>query len=149
MVTIFPIEIDEVTKQMLLHLIERKKEWDELETKQKWMKWCAILVFVAFASYLYVAIIRPSQGTIDRMISLFLDNSFHLYMLMFVFSIYWGSSFYKKKCEKAEQEFHALRCEMIQKSTDLFRTEDAWNARHLLFAWMKNEHDINLYYENK
>jgi hypothetical protein len=56
---------------------------------------------------------------------------------------------FREKKEKAEKEFHALRCEIIDKSKDLWKKEESWTSRHLVFEMMKKTFDINLYHENK
>ncbi|MEW8986220.1 MAG: DUF2663 family protein, partial [Bacillus sp. (in: firmicutes)] len=56
---------------------------------------------------------------------------------------------FRNKRDKAEKEFHALRCEIIDKSKDLWRKEEAWSNRHLVFEMMKKNYDINLFHENK
>lgn len=55
----------------------------------------------------------------------------------------------RQKVDKLEEEFHALRCEIIDKSTDLWNTDEAWRNRHLVFRMMKEQYGINLYHENK
>lgn len=70
------------------------------------------------------------------------------WFVAFISSFGWLVSFYKKKSEKAEQDFHALRCELIQKSSELLQKE-TWEKRHILYAWLKDKYDISLYHENK
>ncbi len=70
-------------------------------------------------------------------------------MLIVIFGLYGLMNVYRQKRDKAEKEFHALRCEIIDKSKDLWKKEDAWNNRHLVFEMMKQNYDINLYHENK
>lgn len=62
---------------------------------------------------------------------------------------YCTSYYFKKKEEKSETDFHKLRCEIIQKSTDLWPQPDKWKARESVFHMMKHKYDINLYFESK
>jgi hypothetical protein len=55
----------------------------------------------------------------------------------------------KKKLDKAEKEFQLLRCEIINKSKQLWEKEEEWKNRHKVFEMMKKNYDINLYHENK
>ena len=81
-------------------------------------------------------------------------NSFFVFvfiilsMLLLAF-MYGGMLYYKKKMDKAEKEFHALRCEIIDRSKDLWKNDVAWKNRHILFNKFKDLYDINLFHENK
>jgi hypothetical protein len=83
------------------------------------------------------------------MFSAFLAQTYNLYALIFIFGLYGLMNLLKEKKDKAEKEYHALRCEIIDKSKDLWKQEDAWRNRHLVFEMMKKNYDINLYHENK
>ncbi len=139
--------IDEVTKQMLRGVVEKKEKWERLKTRVRALQIITFFGFAAFFAYAVFYIVFPSE-TIASVITAFLRKVEHLYILLLLFTSYWGILFYKKKCDKAEQEFHALRCEIIQKSADLWKDEHAWKERYQLFEMMKAKYDINLYYEN-
>jgi len=138
---------DEVTKQMLLGVIEKKEKWDQLKTKVRALQVMTSAGCMAFFSYIIWKIVFP-YATVSSMIVVFFSRFEHMFILLLLVTAYWGILFYKKKCDKAEEEFHALRCEIIQKSADLWRNEDEWNKRHQWFTIMKTEYDINLFYEN-
>ena len=55
----------------------------------------------------------------------------------------------KKKMDKAEKEFHALRCEIVDRSKDFWKREEVWRERHKIFNVLKENYGINLYHENK
>ncbi len=132
---------------MLLGVIEKKEKWERLEKKVKTLKIVTFVGFVSFFSYIFWKIVVPN-GTAASVIAAFLGRLEHLYMLLLLFTAYWGILFYQGKCDKAEEEFHALRCEIIQKSSDLWRDETEWNERHKWFQVLKEKYDINLFYEN-
>ncbi|MBA2874990.1 YpbF family protein [Thermaerobacillus caldiproteolyticus] len=140
-------EIDGVTKQMLLGVIEKKEKWDRLKMRVKMLQAVTFLGFLTFFLYIIFYVVAPSK-TIASIITMFFESGKHLYILLLLFTSYWGVLFLKKKCDKAEEEFHALRCEIIQKSTDLWKDERAWKERHKLFEMIKEKYDINLYYEH-
>jgi hypothetical protein len=145
----FHENIDEVTKQMVLAVIEKKQKFERLKTRVTALQ---IITFIGFSSFfIYVAlfIVYPNYLIISSIIDDFLNRPEHLYILLILFSMYWSILFYQKKCDKAEEEFHALRCEIIQKSNDLWKEKEEWKERYKLFEWMKKQYDINLYYENK
>jgi hypothetical protein len=141
--------IDEVTRQMLLGVIEKKQKFERMKMIVKTMQVITFIGFSVFAIYFVLYIVYPNNLIIESIIADFLNHLEHLYILLVLFSAYWSVLFYQKKCEKAEEEFHALRCEIIQKSADLWKDEKEWKERYKLFEMMKKEYDINLYYENK
>ncbi|EMT47346.1 MULTISPECIES: YpbF family protein [Anoxybacillus] len=145
---IFPIDLDEVTKVILQRIIAHKKEWIDMEKRMKWALILFLFSLILFGLYTYQTIFIPNHTSIQRMIGAIIHDERMLSFVAFVSSVGWLVSFYKKKSEKAEQDFHALRCEFIQKSSELLQ-EEAWKKRHLLFTWMKETYDIQLYHENK
>ena len=83
------------------------------------------------------------------MFSSFVGQETNLYFLVAAGGLFGLMNLLKAKREKAEKEFHALRCEIIDKSKDLWKKEDEWKNRHLVYETMKKHYDINLYHENK
>jgi positive regulator of sigma E activity len=141
------LHIDEVTKQMLFGVIEKKQKWERLKKNVISLQVGTLVGFAAFFVYVLFYLIFPSD-TLTAFIKVFLEKTVHLYILLWLFTSYWAILYYKRKCDKAEEEFHSLRCEIIQKSADLWKEEQQWKERHKLFEIMKKEYDINLYYEN-
>jgi Protein of unknown function (DUF2663) len=141
------LHIDEVTKQMLLGVIEKKQKWERLKKRVISLQIGTSGGFAVFFVYVLFYLIFPSS-TLTVFIKMFLEKTVHLYILLLLFTLYWAILYYKKKCDKAEEEFHSLRCEIIQKSADLWKEEQQWKERHKLFEIMKKEYDINLYFEN-
>ncbi|NUK31224.1 YpbF family protein [Parageobacillus sp. VR-IP] len=141
------VPIDEVTRQMLIGVIEKKQKWERLKKKVFSLQLVTFGGFALFSIYILFYLIFPS-GTWAELINGFLGKTVHLYILLLLFTSYWAVLYYKGKCDKAEEEFHSLRCEIIQKSIDLWKDEQQWKERHKLFEMMKKEYDINLYYEN-
>ena len=55
----------------------------------------------------------------------------------------------KQEKEKKEKEYQELRCEIVDRSKDLWKKEEEWKNRHIVFELMKKKYDINLYHEKK
>ncbi|KQC46974.1 MULTISPECIES: YpbF family protein [Geobacillus] len=147
--TRFPDEfsLDEVTKEMLLAVIEKKKKWERLEKRSTLLQAAALAGLAAFL--LYIIANAAAITAWSERFAWFFAAPAHLFILLLLCTVYWlAVYYYKGKSEKAENDFHALRCEIIQKSIDLWKNEEQWNGRHRLFEWLKREYDINLYYEN-
>jgi hypothetical protein len=139
--------IDEVTKQMLFGVIEKKQKWERLRKNVIFLQIVTFSGFTAFFIYVLFNLVVPS-GTWAAFVQVFFGKTAHLYILLLLFTSYWAVLHYKRNADKAEEEFHSLRCEIIQKSADLWKEEQQWKERHKLFELMKKEYDINLYYEN-
>lgn len=144
---IFPLELDEVTKAILQRVVEHKKKWDDMKKRVKWSFSLFLFSLTLFGLYIYQTVVIPNRISTERIVAALIDERI-FWFAVFVGSFGWLVSFYKKKSEKAEQDFHALRCEFIQKSSELLQ-EEVWQKRHLLFTWMKETYDIQLYHENK
>ncbi|WP_110113000.1 YpbF family protein [Bacillus sp. CGMCC 1.16541] len=140
---------DEPTKYMLQSVIERKKKFDGLKRKEKRLTFAFLGALILFGCYLFFSLSHLSMFSISGVIGFILNETYHLFMILAVMSLYVHLLQVHKKGEKAEKEFHDLRCEIIQKSKDLWPTHEKWESRHNVFELMKNEYDINLYHENK
>ncbi|MCD7033335.1 YpbF family protein [Metabacillus sp. GX 13764] len=140
---------DEPTKKMLQSLVDKKRKFDKYKKK---CLYCQLFTFgtvLAFMGYFYFCILKQSNSDISAMISLFLQQSFHLFFVMSIIAGYATALYFKKKEEKAEKEFHALRCEVIRKSPELWPKPYYWKKREQVFLMMKKKFGINLFYESK
>lgn len=140
---------DQATKQMLQKVIERKRKFDDLKSKHLIIMWSTVFSSFVYFYYLYLSIAIPYSYSFASMFSAFVGNSINFYCLIVIIGLFGFMNLLREKREKAEKEFHALRCEIIDKSKDLWKKEEAWNYRHLVFEMMKKNYDINLYHENK
>ncbi|GAA0347189.1 hypothetical protein GCM10008967_41980 [Bacillus carboniphilus] len=140
---------DQATKQLLQLAVNKKRKFEKYKRYHLYAVW--LTMFSAFFTLLYLfrVVIEPYSDSFQIMISAFVESSFHLYLLILVGGFYGGMNFYKKKKTKAEDEYHALRREIVDRSKDLWKKEEAWHKRHLVYDMMKKEFDINLYHETK
>lgn len=140
---------DQATKKMLQNVIERKRKFDYLKKKHFWTTIVSIILGVLFVCYFYYFFVRPFSYSYLDMLIYFTNKTSSLLYCAAVFGIYGYMLVLKKKADKAEKEFHALRCEIVDRSKDLWKHENAWKERHLIFRVMKEKYDINLFHENK
>lgn len=109
----------------------------------------ATAIYGLFVLYLlYSQLIQPYTHSILDVFSNFLANSYLLYVLLCGFLLIGSVKISLEKKEKAEKEFHDLRCEIIEKSKDLWKS-DGWGQRHKIFSYLKSTYDINLYHVSK
>jgi uncharacterized membrane protein len=140
---------DAVAKQMLQSVVDKKQKFDKANEKEKRVRWLLIGCLGLICIYLLFSFQQLSLVTYRSVISFVLSSFYHLIIILIIFSLYYYLLEIRKKSEKAEKEFHDLRCEIIQKSADLWRGAEAWRERQHVFSMMKKEFDVNLYYENK
>ncbi|MFC3882754.1 DUF2663 family protein [Bacillus songklensis] len=140
---------DEVAKQMLQSVVDKKRKFDKVNEKERRIRWLLLGCLGLICIYLFFSFQQLSLITYRSVISFVLSSFYHLFMILIVFSLYYYLLQVRKKSEKVEKEFHDLRCEIIQKSSDLWRGDEKWGERKHVFSMMKKEFDVNLYYENK
>lgn len=140
---------DEATKQMLQSLVNKKRKFDRLRQFHLAFMWISISIIFLYIIFIYVKIIFPNSHSFSAMFSSFVNWPGNAYLLLFSIGLYAYMNLLKEKVDKLESEYHALRCEIIDKSTDLWGTDEGWEKRHIVFRIMKETYDINLYYESK
>lgn len=140
---------DQATRKMLQKVVERKQKYDQLHYWHLVLMWSSIFISFSYFLYLYYSIFTPYSYSFAAMFSIYVNHSYHVFMLMCVIGLFGMMNVFRQKRDKAEKEFHALRCEIIDKSKDLWKQEDQWKNRHIVFEVMKKNYDINLYHENK
>lgn len=140
---------DQAAKQMLQNVVVRKKKFEALKKKHLHSLWATMIIAALFLIYLYLYIVVPYSYSFFKMFSIFVDDFRHYLFLAAAAGIYGYMMVVKKKMDKAEKEFQLLRCEIINKSKQLWEKEEEWKSRHKVFDMMKKNFDINLYHENK
>ncbi|KAB2338354.1 DUF2663 family protein [Cytobacillus depressus] len=140
---------DQATRQMLQKVVERKTKFDTFKLRHLIAMWATMFLSFCYFIYLYQTVMKPYSYSFSAMFSVFVNQSANLYFLVMTVGLYGLMNVLRAKREKAEKEFHALRCEIIDKSKDLWKKEDEWKNRHTVFEMMKANYDINLYHENK
>lgn len=139
---------DEATKQMLQNLIERKRKLDKLHKKQMFFLSLFFLYTFLFIYLFYKKLLIPYSDSAFQIISSFFDSRMMLLLLLAGAALLGAVKIFRDQKDKAEEEFHALRCEIIDKSKDLWKN-DAWEKRHKIFEMMERKFGINLYHESK
>ncbi len=140
---------DPVAKRILENVIKRKSKYDLLKKRHKMAVWLTLTLGILFFIYMYLMIFRTYSYSFEKMFSVFVNNKNNLTFLIVTIGMYGYMNLLKGKMEKAEKEFHELRCEIIDRSKDLWSRQDEWENRHFVFEMMKKNYDINLYHEKK
>lgn len=140
---------DQATKQMLENVRKRKEKFDKIKRRHNLFILATLLEIFLFFAYLYYTVIKPDSYSFAAMFSAFVEHSLNLYLLALTVGMYGFMDVLRKKREKKEKEYHELRCEIVDRSKDLWKKDEEWANRHLVFEMMKNNYDINLYHEKK
>ncbi|MDQ0219019.1 DUF2663 family protein [Peribacillus cavernae] len=140
---------DQATKHMLQTVIERKRKFDLAKRNHLVSIWASMTMAAMLLVYVYFYIARPYSDSFFDMFSVFVDNDNHFLFLLATIGLYGFMIVLKQMRDKAEKEYQGLRCEIIDKSKDLWKQESQWTNRHKVFEMMKKNYDINLYHENK
>ena len=140
---------DEATKIMLGNVVKRKRKFDYFKSRHFLFIYLTLGMTAILGIYVYKQILIPYSYAFTAMYNHFFGNGFIILGILILAFMYGGMLYYKKKMDKAEKEYHALRCEIVDRSKDLWKSEMAWKNRHLLFNKFKDLYDINLYHENK
>lgn len=140
---------DQATRKVLQKVVERKQNYEQLKSRHLIVMWSTIVISFFYFIYLYYYLFQPYSYSFSAIFSSYVNQSSNLYMLIFIIGLYGFMNLIRGKRDKAEKEFHALRCEIIDKSKDLWKKEDEWKNRHIVFEMMKENFDINLFHENK
>ncbi|PLT28303.1 YpbF family protein [Peribacillus deserti] len=140
---------DLATKQMLQAVVKRKQKFQRYKYNHILTLCACMMISLMFLLYVYWFIAKPYSYSFFAMFSAFVNSSLNFFYLAVTIGLYGYMIVLKKKVDKAEKEFHALRCEIIDKSKDLWKPEQSWKGRHTVYEMMKKNFDINLYHENK
>lgn len=140
---------DTATRQILENVIKRKKKFDLYKRRHALAIWGTLVPAFLFIVYLYNTIAQNYSYSFAAMFSAFVHDSNNLTFLIITVGMYGLMNLLKEKMDKAEKEFHELRCEIVDRSKDLWSKEDEWKNRHIVFEMMKKNYDINLYHEKK
>ncbi|WP_442594605.1 YpbF family protein [Neobacillus sp. D3-1R] len=140
---------DKATRQMLENVVKRKRKFDDFKYTHNITVMITLLMTTFFFYYLYKTIVVSYSYSFMAMFSAFLQKEINLAFLVITIGMYGMMNLLKAKREKAEKEYHALRCEIVDRSKDLWKKEEEWKSRHKVFEMMKEKYDINLFHESK
>ncbi|MBS4176481.1 DUF2663 family protein [Lederbergia citrea] len=139
---------DQTTKQMLQNLIVKKVKYTRYKRAHFLIMFTAFLFAFIVFYFIYKTAIEPNSYSLLDLFSVFVREGNFFVLTFIAFFLFGSVKIIFEKKEKAEKEYHALRCEIIEKSKDLWKGEN-WKQRHKVFEQMKKKYDINLYHQSK
>ncbi|GHH98153.1 YpbF family protein [Neobacillus kokaensis] len=140
---------DPATKQMLENLRKRKVKFDVAEKRHFISVYGTLGLAFLFFCYFYFNIANHYSYSFFAMFSASLKDSMNMFLLAVTLISYGMMNVLRQQKDKKEKEYQELRCEIVNRSTDLWKGEKEWKNRHLIFELMKKQYDINLFHEKK
>lgn len=140
---------DPATKKMLQNVVIKKRKFMQIKKQHQLITWLAIICFIFYLYYFYHVIYSPNSYSMLAVFSSFITDDYNPYLVALTIGVYGFMIVWKQKKDEAEEKYEDLRCEIIDKSNDLWKQEKAWQNRHLVFEIMKSHFDIDLYNESK
>ncbi|MHC0036083.1 DUF2663 family protein [Pseudoneobacillus sp. C159] len=140
---------DPATKQMLKNVVKKKKKFDTYKFAHNLSITMTLAITGWFLMYLYHFISIRSGSSFLDVFAYFLSQDKNLFVFLLLLGSFFGMNILKTQRDKFDKEFHGLRCEIVDRSKDLWKKEEEWKSRHIVFELMKKKYDINLYHEQK
>jgi hypothetical protein len=140
---------DEATKEMLENVRKRKKKFDNAKKRHNYFIMATLMAAFLFLNYFYFNIAKQNSFSFFAMFTASVNDIVNILLLGLTILMYGTMNILKQQREKKEKEYHDLRCEIVDRSKDLWKKEGFWENRHLVFEMMKKNYDINLYHEKK
>ncbi|ABV62702.1 ypbF [Bacillus pumilus SAFR-032] len=107
--------MDQPTQKMMETLIKRKLKYEGFAKQCKRWQWTALLSLAILLFYFVITANKGGSLQPEAMIATLLGHEVFLFWIMAEVFAFYASYYYKKKEEKAEDEYHRLRCEIITK----------------------------------
>jgi predicted nucleic acid-binding protein len=140
---------DEATKQMLENVRKRKVKFDTAKRLHYLSIYSLLLVAFLFFSYFYFMIAKQYSYSFFAMFSASVSDAINISLMAVTAILYGAMNVLRQQKDKKEKEYQELRCEIVNRSKDLWKKEEHWKSRHVDFDVMKKTYDINLYHEKK
>jgi predicted nucleic acid-binding protein len=140
---------DEATKQMLENVRKRKVKFDTAKRLHYLSIYSLLLFAFLFFSYFYFMIAKQYSYSFFAMFSASVSDAINISLMAVTAILYGAMNVLRQQKEKKEKEYQELRCEIVNRSKDLWKKEEHWKSRHVDFDVMKKTYDINLYHEKK
>ncbi len=140
---------DQATKQMLENVRKRKKKFDDAKLWHYFSIYATLFFSFVFIVYFFQTIVKHYSYSFLSMISASLNDGMAMSLLTISIIGFGAMNQLKQQKEKKEKEYQELRCEIVDRSKDLWKREEEWKNRHIVFEIMKKQYDINLYHEKK
>lgn len=139
---------DEPTKVIIQELVDRKRHFQRKKMHYKFLLLLAFICTLMLLSNFLITFYSVSNHSFVGTYFLFQDDKLTWALALMTVASFLLVKFYKVGLSESKDDYKALRLEVIQKSTDLWQEIECWTHRHKVFYKLKQDYDINLFYEN-
>ena len=136
---------DMATKVVLFGLVKKKAKFDKFERNYKMTLFLLFFLCGAFLLNCYWLFGTGFFPKDELYLTLFKDRLNILLIISFALAFCWLIVM-RRRSEKYEHEFEALRSEVIDRSGDFWQDE-SWDNRHAVYEIMDKHYQINLFFE--
>ncbi|HET7578587.1 MAG TPA: DUF2663 family protein [Bacillales bacterium] len=143
----FGKRISEVTLRVLNELVERKLEEKQCKSAVTRAGLFLMMVFVAFLLYIWSARERLFDGFSLAAFSAAFSDPFLWILAAALLFGFFHLQHVSKKYEDADEDFEELRCELVDRSEELWSDPEQWKNRHHVFLYLEKEYRINLFHK--
>ncbi len=139
---------DESTKKVLAELVKKKQKYASSSRLFFISLMSSFFLLMGIWYFGYQTLKHLQLSSIIEMFQMMIsDRWVYALIILLLFVASW-SVVAKRQSDKLEDEFHQLRIEIIENSSDFWQDE-SWENRHKVFAQLQEKFDINLYYISK
>lgn len=137
--------LSHVTATILHKLIEHKTA--KVASHKKVIVWGSCFFSLLLVSIILLFFTVQHTFTADQLIHIVGKSSFTWLFVGITMLTYLKFRTGRKVYDQQKEEFDALRIEVIRRSPELWCSDVQWENRHIVFEYLDEHFDINLYYE--
>lgn len=144
----FPCQVDDIATVILTDLIQANEKVKKREKSEKQWRMTTLVTFTTFLiAFLFNSVLHDWPDVV-KMTEALLTNQINLVFLIVTIGSYGFLQMKMKKLDKAETDFDQLRRELVRRSEEFWPFPNKLDDKQKVYAWMKQQYGINLYYEN-
>lgn len=126
-------------------LIDAKNK--ETKAEKNMIRSGLFFLSLLLAGIIYIAILLQTTGQPSSYLSLIMSNNYILFWIAALFVVFFYFDSKTKSFEKAEKDYEELIEDIIDRSADIWDSEQLQAKKANQFRELKEKYDINLYHK--
>ncbi len=140
------IKISDHSKTTLLYLMKKKEKENKMQRNLNIIGITSIIIILLFASYFYYKM-KINGGLGSSVLSFILNDGLLLFFMALLALLLYSMFHFKKKFDKAEKDVDKIRDDILDRSTDFWKSKDELKERYKVYKYLKDKQDINLFHK--
>jgi DMSO/TMAO reductase YedYZ heme-binding membrane subunit len=140
------IKISDLSKTTLLLLMKKKDKENKMQKALNFIGIITIVIIVVFTTYFYYKL-RVNGGLGSSVLTFIVSDIVILGFLAVLSFLLYSMSYFKRKFDKAEKDVDKIREDIMDRSTEFWKTKEELQERYKVFAYLKDKEDINLFHK--